>query len=87
MADILPQSSGDFDPEAHPKLLKPLDPSEISIRRNSRKFVYRSDSEKIMLSCIKNDPETPTLDPERDFIWEKNVGRPEDRGKTQARFP
>ena len=31
---ILPQSSGDFDPEAHAELKKPANRSEISTRRN-----------------------------------------------------
>ena len=35
--DILPLSSRDFDPEAHPELKKPPDPSEISIQMNFRK--------------------------------------------------
>ena len=35
---ILPQSSGNFDPEADPELKKPPDPSEISIWRNFRKL-------------------------------------------------
>ena len=35
---ILPQSSGEFDPEGNPELKKPLDPSETLIQRNFRKL-------------------------------------------------
>ena len=35
--NILPQSSGDLDPEAHPELKKPVKSSEISIWRSFRK--------------------------------------------------
>ena len=58
LEDILPRSSGDFVPEGDPELKKPHDPSETSIRRNFRKLCI----------SIRNDPDTPTLDPERDFI-------------------
>ena len=36
--DILPQSSGEFDPEADPELKKPPDPSESQIRSNFSKL-------------------------------------------------
>ena len=65
---ILPQSSGDSDPEADPELEKPPDPSGISIRRILRNFVFRS-RQKLCYEVISgNDLETPTLDPERNFI-------------------
>ena len=35
---ILPQSSGEFDPDGDAELKKPPDPSENSIRRNFRKL-------------------------------------------------
>ena len=38
LLEILPQSSGDFDPEADPELKKPPDSSEFLIRRNFRKL-------------------------------------------------
>ena len=67
---ILPQSSGDSDPEAHSELKKPQDPSEISggIFGN---LLFRSGQNYIKMlykEISRNDPETPTLDPERYFI-------------------
>ena len=62
---ILPELSGHFDPEAHPELKKPPDQSVISI------------GTKVILKVVisRNDLETATLDPERDFIDpKKNTG-------------
>ena len=50
---ILPQSSREFDPEAHPELKKPPDPSEISIRRNFRKLRISIRTKIMLRSYIK----------------------------------
>ena len=75
--DILPQSFGDFDPEADPELKKPPDPSESSIWRNFSKHCISIRTKMMLRSKSIDDT---TLDPGRDFIDpENNVGRPYDR--------
>ena len=51
---ILPQSSGDFDPDAYLELKKPPDPSEILIRRNH--FSIRKNYIKNLLEMIRSPP-------------------------------
>ena len=53
--DILPQSSGDYDPEVHLELKKPPSPSEISIRRN---FCISIRTKTILRNYIKMFLET-----------------------------
>ena len=70
--DILPQSSRDFDPEAHPEIKIPPDGSEISIWRNFRKYCISNRSKIISQRLIYheisvNDLESPTIDQERNF--------------------
>ena len=50
---ILSQSSGDFDPEAHPELKKPPDQSEIWIRRNLRNICISIRTKTMLRSYIK----------------------------------
>ena len=40
---VLPQSSGDVDPEAHPELKTHLDPSYISMQRYLGNLIFRSE--------------------------------------------
>ena len=86
--NILPQSFGDFDPEAHQELKTPPNQSETSIRKNFRKLCISIRTKIIFKKKVisRNDPETPALDPERDFIDpEKNTGLPDDWGRTYKR--
>ena len=62
---ILPQSSRDFDPEAHPELKKPPDPNEIRSQGIKQSFYFDPDKNYIKLyqEISRNDPASPTLDP------------------------
>ena len=66
--NVLPQSSGNFGPEAHPELKESPELSEISIRRNFRKPHVLIRKKVISRDFMNNDPKFPTLDPERHFI-------------------
>ena len=62
---ILPQSSRDFDPEAHPEVKKPPDPNEIRSQGIKQSFYFDPDKNYIKLyqEISRNDPASPTLDP------------------------
>ena len=53
LGNILPQTSRDFDPEAKPELKKPLDQSEISIRKNLRKICFSIRTNIMLRNFIK----------------------------------
>ena len=67
---ILSQPSGDFDPEAHPELKIPPDRSGENFRKHHL-LILTKNIKNLFHEVPRNDPELPTLDPERNF---KNPG-------------
>ena len=73
---ILPQSSGDFDPEAHAELKKPPNRSEISTRRNFRKLCISMRTKVMVRNHIRSLQRV--IQNEILLIRRKNVGLPDD---------
>ena len=78
--NILPQSTGEFDPEGNPELKKPPDPSQTSIGRNFRKLLSfdpdKNYGKKIYKEMIRS-LQLLILN-EISLIRRKNVGLPDD---------
>ena len=68
---ILPKSSGDFDRTPIRTLKIIPAPSKISMRRSFRKshITFRENiiTKKTYQDISRNDPESPTLDPEKNY--------------------